>query len=129
MLAKEFRLRRPKEFKFVYGKGKAVATNLIVLHFVKAEEEKAQAGFVVSKKIGKAVVRNRVKRMLREAYRRWHRELRGFKLIFLARKPIIKADFDDIVLSVREVLRRARVFYPEGVRAGAEGGKGGRLVH
>lgn len=60
-------LRGKENFDLIFKKGKTVSSNLVSIIYLKAETRKI--GFVVSKKVKKAVVRNRYKRLLREIYR------------------------------------------------------------
>lgn len=65
-------------------------------------------GFSVSRRIGKAVVRNKVKRRLREAVRlRMTHIQSGWDLVFIARNPISDADFHAIDAACARLLRRA----------------------
>ena len=63
------RLLNPKDFRRLYSQGEVGKNDLLVLHYLANELEVVRVGFSVSKKLGKAVVRNRVKRRLREAIR------------------------------------------------------------
>lgn len=67
MLAAQHRLRLPAEFSQVFRRGLRSASELMVVHAVPADpaQSPTQVGFVVSKAIGNAVVRNRVKRRMR----------------------------------------------------------------
>lgn len=67
MLAAQHRLRLPAEFSQVFRRGLRSASELMVVHAVPADPANTptQVGFVVSKAIGNAVVRNRVKRRMR----------------------------------------------------------------
>lgn len=67
MLAKQYRLKRRSEFNFVYKKGTHVSSKYFVLLFAKNRYKKPRIGFIVSKKIGNAVVRNKTKRKMRAA--------------------------------------------------------------
>lgn len=70
MLQKQNRLTKRKEFGFIYKNGKKVHTNALVVVFVPTKLGFARFGFVVGKKCGKAHVRNKIKRQLREIVRR-----------------------------------------------------------
>lgn len=63
---KQYRLRKNKEFQWLYRKGKSVAARELVLIYAPSRTG-LKAGFSVSSKIGKAVTRNLIKRRLREA--------------------------------------------------------------
>lgn len=65
MLAAESRLRRAGEFRDTLRQGVRCGRNCLVLHARRRDAEPSRAGFVVSKAVGNAVTRNRVKRRLR----------------------------------------------------------------
>ncbi len=65
VLAAESRLRRPDEFRDSMRKGVRCGRDTLVLHARRRSEPPSRAGFIVSKAVGKAVQRNRVKRRLR----------------------------------------------------------------
>jgi ribonuclease P protein component len=76
------RLRLKKEFEAVFDAGNKTATRDLVAWNSKGADEEKKIGLMVSKKTGGAVKRNRLKRLLREAFRLDRRELKeGTRLI------------------------------------------------
>jgi len=109
-LKKSEHLRKNSDFKKVYAKGKSCADHFVVLFVLRNDLEGNRIGLSVSKKIGKAVKRNRVKRLFREVYRlNKDKLIQGFDLIFLARKDAIKLDFHGMERSILRLYKRARI--------------------
>jgi ribonuclease P protein component len=65
VLGSDARLRRAGEFRDTMRQGVRAGRSCLVMHARKTELPPSRAGFIVSKAVGKAVVRNRVKRQLR----------------------------------------------------------------
>ncbi len=90
MLKKEYRLRKRYDFKRTYKRGKTVKNRNFVMFYAKNHSDSVKIGFSVSKKIGKAVVRNQVKRRLRAACQAEIAAFRpGYSYILIARQPIV----------------------------------------
>ena len=66
---KKNRIKSKAGFQLVYTTGRSVVDSLSVLYVLPLDAEGPKIGFAVGKKIGNAVVRNRVKRMMREVFR------------------------------------------------------------
>lgn len=109
---KSAHLKKSKEFKKTYSLGKSYANKLLVLYVWPKEEEQLKIGFSVGKKIGKAVVRNRVKRLIREAYRLNQHKVKkqGMNLVFIARNRAKDADFLQIERALLDLFKRANIF-------------------
>ena len=69
MLPRTYRLKDKNDFRKVYQRGKSVAYPYFVLFYKTNNNKQCRIGFSVSKKVGKAVVRNRIKRQFRELCR------------------------------------------------------------
>lgn len=106
-----FSLKRNKQFRQVYRKGKSVACRELVLIYAKNRSDMVHVGFSVGKKLGNSVVRNRVKRRLREAFRpNLPLLLPGFDLIVIARDAARDAPFSSLADRLRYLLRKAGLF-------------------
>jgi ribonuclease P protein component len=86
------RLSRSAEFERVYRQGRSTANRQLVLYaFPNASAQRPRLGLSVSRKVGGAVERNRVKRLLREAFARVEHELRpGQDIVVVARPPALE---------------------------------------
>lgn len=69
MLKKNYRLRKKYQFNYVYKMGKVIRQPDILLFYCPSKNKNIKIGLSVNKKVGGAVTRNRVKRLLREALR------------------------------------------------------------
>ncbi len=82
------RLSRSAEFERVYRQGRSTANRHLVLYsFPNTSVEKPRLGLSVSRKVGGAVERNRVKRLLREAFARVEHELRAGQDVVVVARP------------------------------------------
>lgn len=107
-MEKRFRLRKSGDFKLARSEGRSWAHPLLVLYARPNALDQTRVGFSVSKRIGNAVTRNRVRRRLREAVRlRLPAVQPGWDLLFIARTPLAAADFAPLSAAVEQLLRRA----------------------
>lgn len=108
---RRYSLKKNKEFNYVYRKGKSVANRNLVLVYVKKKNDGLKVGFSVSKKIGKAVTRNRTKRLLKESLRQvLDRVEQNTLMIFIARPGITELDYRGVMKNVKHILKRADLF-------------------
>lgn len=113
------RLSRSEDFARVYRTGRSVANKYLVLYYFERPSPGApevvgepRVGFSVSKRLGTAVDRNRIKRVLREAFRANRQSLRGnMDFVLIARAPIVElletAGFGAVEAKMVEVFRKA----------------------
>ncbi len=108
-MKRRFRLTRSTDFKRVRSNGKSYAHPLLVLVVSPAEEEAhIRFGVTASRGIGSAVIRNRAKRLIREALRPLLPDLRpGWDVVAIARSGLLSANFTQIQAAVRTLLQRA----------------------
>lgn len=107
------RLRASADFRRVRATGRSWAHPLLVLYVAPNEIERPRIGISVSRRVGKAVVRNRVRRRIREAVRPVLDDLSaGRDLLFIARGPAATAEWSSLRGAVLELLRRAGLLAP-----------------
>lgn len=111
-MRRELRLRRKRDFDAVFGQGRAWHNELLVLRSLPNALEHNRYGFITSKRLGKAVVRNRVRRRLREVIRVLPLT-RGWDVIVSAKTPAALADFHALNRAVVDLLAKASLL-PEG---------------
>ncbi len=110
-----YSLKRNKEFRYAYRVGKSAGSKSMVLIYAKGRPDEIKIGFSVSKKIGNAVIRNRIKRRLREAVTPLIPGLKkGYKLIIIAKPPIKDEKLPSIISSMRYMVRKANLFAASG---------------
>jgi len=109
-LNKKFRLASSIDFKRVRSQGTSFAHPLVVL--VKLEEPRSQSqiGLSVSKYVGNAVIRNKIKRQLREIVRPMLPEICPNHIILLiARAPIAQANYQEIETAVLGLFTKGKL--------------------
>ncbi|MEU8246323.1 ribonuclease P protein component [Nonomuraea sp. NPDC048916] len=104
-------MRRGKEFEAAIKRGKRVGRPAVVIHLTVSGDETPLIGFVVSRAVGGAVVRNKVKRRLRHLMRdRLDRLPRGSLLVVRANPPAASARYEQLAaeldLALDRLLRR-----------------------
>ena len=108
MLKKQYRLRRNADFRRIYRQSKSFSTKYLVLYAHKAKDKGIRVGFSVSKKIGKANIRNYYKRRLSEIIRRNFDKIEaGYELVFIARVPIKELSFYELEQNVLALLKKS----------------------
>ncbi|MGI6307648.1 MAG: ribonuclease P protein component [Dethiobacteria bacterium] len=105
------RLRKNYQFQEIYRKGRSRATARTVLYFRKNREKYNRLGIVVSKKVGKSVVRHRLKRLYREAMRSLQDQIHGtgYDLIIIARKGADKLTYKEAIQDLRNLMLRGKL--------------------
>ena len=90
-------LKKNYEFKRLYNKGRSAVTPFLVVYCLKNRSGSDRVGFTVSVKLGKAVVRNRIRRRLREIYRLNRDRLKsGYDIVIVARSRCADAEYAKI---------------------------------
>lgn len=114
-MKKKLRIKKDEEFQLVFKKGESFANRQFVIYVLdKPEQDYFRIGLSVSKKIGNAVVRNQVKRYIRQTFLELKDEIKiGKDYVIIARNPAATMDFFQVKSSLIHVLNRSKSFiYP-----------------
>ena len=92
----KYKIRKGWEYRFIYRNGRRKANRYFVLYYIKNNLEYSRFGISVSRKLGGAVKRNRIKRLIREIVRLKDdtREM-GLDMIIVAREGMIGVNFKE----------------------------------
>lgn len=110
-MKKEFRVKKNKEFQEAFKKGKSFANRQFVVYALKKPgQENFRIGLSVSKKIGNAVVRNQIKRYIRQTFHELQDRVHtGNDYIIIARKPTADMGMHEVKTSLEHVLKVGKV--------------------
>lgn len=114
-MERRLRLREEADFRRVRAEGRSWGHRLLTLVALPNGRARNRYGLVVSKRVGNAVMRNLVKRRLREILRQWDQAGRivpGRDCILIVRPAIAQATFADVQAGVAAVLSRAALLLP-----------------
>jgi ribonuclease P protein component len=103
-------LSRPEDFAALQSSGTVRSHPLLVVRVRRTDLEVTRFGLSTGRKLGGAVVRNRVRRRLREVLRVMAPSFQpGWDVLIIARSPVISAEYDALTDAVHHLLRRGGV--------------------
>jgi ribonuclease P protein component len=105
---KQRRLRKRREFVGVQQRGRKIhLDDVLVLYTFTARGRPSRLGVTVSRKVGNAVHRNRVKRLVREVWRRSQRFLpEGYDMVIIAKRSATSTTYARLVRQLLQLPRR-----------------------
>jgi len=110
------RLRNAQDFARQRREGRVFRNRLMLMSVLPHESPHNRYGFVVSKQLGNAVTRNRVRRLLREALRLLHPTVKtGYDVVIIARREMVGQSFTTVQSVVRELLLKAQLVESDGL--------------
>ncbi len=113
-MQRPFRIRSSADFARLRASGRVWRHPLLMLSLAPNGLTHNRYGFIISKRVGNAVMRNRVRRRTREVLRLAHpRLVGGYDLVWIARNEIANQSYTQISEAVYDLLRRARLWKPE----------------
>jgi len=109
-MKKSYRIKKNEDFQRIFQEGKSVANRqFIVYKLENSEIPHFRIGLSVSKKIGNAVMRNRIKRLIRQVFHELESQINpNYDYIIIARKPVAEMDYKEVKKSLIHVLKIAK---------------------
>lgn len=112
---KIYRLRTNEDFKKVYKRGKNYWNKNLILYVKKNDLNNSRIGFSVTKKIGNSVVRNKIRRRMKEIYRLNFNNIKeGYDIIFIPKKNVVNITYQDLESAMLHLLKIGRLLKNKG---------------
>ncbi|WP_449538285.1 ribonuclease P protein component [Ferdinandcohnia sp. Marseille-Q9671] len=109
-MKKEYRIKKNQDFQTAFKSGKSSANRQFVVYVYQNEgQEHFRIGLSVSKKIGNAVTRNRIKRLIRQFFLEHKSLVKDKDYVIIARKPVAQMSYEEVQKSLLHVLKLAKV--------------------
>ena len=102
----DHRLKKDKQFSYIYKKGLRKSTRFLTLFKTESKFKCYKIGFSVSKKIGKANVRNKVKRRMKEIVRINCLPSNYNNYVLMAREGVQNLTFADLEKEIKEIFNK-----------------------
>lgn len=107
-MQRQYRLRHNRDFQRLRRDGRIFRHPMLVLSHLPNGLAHNRYGFIVTRRLGRAVQRNRVRRLLREAVRRLHPRLAaGYDIVLITRPAIADETYSVVEQTVESMCRRA----------------------
>lgn len=106
----EEKIKKNSQFRYIYAHGKSYSDENLVLYVLKNRKNINRTGISISKKVGNSVVRNKIKRLIRENYRLCKDDIKkGYDLIFIVRINAANADYYKIRKSMYYLFKKTNL--------------------
>lgn len=99
-----------RDFMFMYRRARSLCADCLVLYYRKNKTDNLRLGITVTKKVGKAVVRNRIRRRIREVFTELSGEIPpSYDIIIVSRAKAAQCDYSEIKSALKYLLKKAEL--------------------
>ena len=99
-----------RDFKRLYYRGGCLGSDILVIYYKKNNLKSNRLGITVGTKIGGAVIRNRVKRLIRESYRLIESEINPYyDIVIVARSKCAEVDYKAVSGTLKRLLKKSGI--------------------
>ncbi|MGM9886108.1 MULTISPECIES: ribonuclease P protein component [unclassified Lactococcus] len=109
-IKKEYRVKRSKDFDQIFTAKHSFANRKFVVYTLNTEQKHYRVGISVSKKLGHAVVRNRVKRLIRHAVAEFSPNIEKVDFVIIARSGVQDLTFEEVKKNLKHVLKLSNIY-------------------
>ncbi|OFI47274.1 ribonuclease P protein component [Floricoccus penangensis] len=109
-MKKSYRIKSSQDFQRILGKKDTFANRKFVIYKDETSEKHYRVGISVGKKIGNAVTRNRVKRLVRHSLMEFSPNIESFDFLVIVRVGVEDLDFTEIKKNLKHALKHAEIY-------------------
>lgn len=109
-MKKEYRVKKSQDFDNIIRKKQSFANRQFVIYYQENKLDHMRLGISVSKKLGKAHERNRLKRYVRESFKTRKDFLKNYDIIIIVRPTAKGLSFLEFGSSIDHVLKRSKLY-------------------
>ena len=109
-MKKEYRVKKSQDFDNIIIKKQSFANRQFVIYYQENKLDHMRLGISVSKKLGKAHERNRLKRYVRESFKTRKDFLKNYDIIIIVRPGAKGLSFLEFGSSIDHVLKRSKLY-------------------
>lgn len=110
MIQSENRLKKRKQFNYLFKNGRHLSDEFLSIIYLPVKAKNFKVGYSVSKKVGKAVVRNKTKRRLKECVLSYSDKIcNSYYIVFVPKPKIVELSFLEIKQEVYKLLSMAKL--------------------
>lgn len=104
-------IKKYRDFKKAYDQGRSFGNRNLVLYVRKNGTKETRLGITISKKTGNAVVRNKIRRQVKEIYREFFPKIKdGYDLVLIIRKNVCHISFAKLKSAFDHILKVSRMY-------------------